>query len=94
MPGVDGVYIGPADLGRSLRAHVGDAPPPLEEVCAAVCRRVSQAGKWMGAPLPPDRAAIAALRDQGVQWGVCGIDADLLATGMRWCLSETAPFSK
>ncbi len=93
VPGVDGVYLGPADLGRSLRAHAGDAPPPLEEACADVRRRVSQAGKWMGAPLPPDRAAIAALRDQGVQWGVCGIDADLLAAGMRWCLSEVAPFS-
>lgn len=88
VPGVDGVYIGPGDLGRSLRAHAVDEPPSLEEVCEDVYRRVRAHGKWMGAPLPNDPDGIALAKRRGAQWGVCGIDADLLAEGMRACLEK------
>ena len=49
VPGVDGVYLGPADLGRSVAAHKDLNPPSVAEICDDVCRRVRAAGKWMGA---------------------------------------------
>ena len=88
VPGVDGVYIGPADLGRSLSAHSPDLPPELSEVYDDVCRGVRARGKWMGAPLSCAPGAISEARRRGVQWGVCGIDAELLAAGMRSCLDR------
>lgn len=88
VPGVDGVYLGPADLGRSLAAQRAPGLPSLNEVCADVYRRVGAAGKWMGAPLATDAAAVAAARAKGAQWGVCGIDSSILAAGMRACLAN------
>lgn len=88
VPGVDGVYLGPADLGRSLAAQPAPGLPSLPEMCADVYRRTLAAGKWMGAPLPGDAAGVAAARALGAQWGVCGIDAPLLAAGMRACLAN------
>ena len=86
VPGVDGIYLGPAELDRSLQAQEGPGVPGLEEACLDVCRKTRAAGKWMGAPVPVSREGAASVRAKGAQWGVCGIDADLLANGMRNCL--------
>ena len=94
VPGVDGVYLGPADLGRSLAAQPAPGLPLLKDACADVYRKVRAAGKWMGAPLPQDAAGVAAARAQGAQWGVCGIDTALLAQGMRACLANFAQEGK
>lgn len=88
VPGVDGIYIGPADLERSLRAHREAHPPALADACREVYAKARAHGIWMGAPLPNDAAAISAAQEQGAQWGVCGIDIDLLSDGMRSCLSK------
>lgn len=89
VPAVDGIYLGPADLGRSLRAQSGPGVPGLEEACLDVFQKTRAAGKWMGAPLPNSREGIASAREKGAQWGVCGIDAELLAAGMRDCLNAS-----
>lgn len=88
VPGVDGVYLGPADLKRSVAAHGVSAPPSLEEICDDVYRRVRAAGKWMGVPLGTNPASVATALQKGAQWGVCGIDISLLADAMRGCLSN------
>lgn len=87
VPGVDGIYLGPADLNRSLRAQQGPSVPGLEEACLDVYRKTRAAGKWMGAPVPSSPEGAALVRANGAQWGVCGIDTDLLAAGMRHCLN-------
>lgn len=93
VPGVDGVYLGPADLLRSLRAHAEEHPPSLESICDDVYRRVRAAGKLMGVPLGLSKDAVQSAIGKGAQWGVCGIDAVLLSSGMRACLTyfETEP---
>lgn len=88
VPGVDGVYLGPADLGRSVAAHKDLNPPSVAEICDDVCRRVRAAGKWMGVPLGTTPKNAADARERGAQWGVCGIDTALLADGMRACLAN------
>ena len=80
VPGVDGVYLGPADLGRSVAAHKDLNPPSVAEICDDVCRRVRAAGKWMGVPLGTTPKNAADARERGAQWGVCGIDTALLTT--------------
>ena len=83
IPGVDGIYIGPADISRSLNAKHSHDAPPLALVCADVFRKTRAAGKWMGAPLPSDSARLSELLEMGAQWGVCGIDSEILAGSMR-----------
>lgn len=88
VPGVDGVYIGPADLSHSLTAHAAENPPSLEDICVDVYQRVRSAGKWMGAPLGLSRGSVEKAIQMGAHWGVCGIDTSLLAEGMRACLQN------
>lgn len=88
VPGVDGVYIGPADLNRSIAAHSRDCPPELSDVYDEVCRSVRAHGKWMGAPLSCSPGSVSKAKQRGVQWGVCGIDTEVLAAGMCSCLGQ------
>lgn len=89
--GVDGVYIGPADLTRSMKAN--QAPETVSQVCADVFARVRAAGKLMGTPLSADRQGVETAIAQGAQWGVCGMDIPMVAQGMRQALSCFPPLS-
>lgn len=82
VPGVDGIYFGPGDLSRSLRAQ--DAPTPsIEDLTASVYHEVQKAGKLLGVPLRPDPDSIAKARRAGAIWGTCGIDTDIMAETMK-----------
>lgn len=76
-PGVDGVFIGPADLSASM-GHVGNAAHP--EVQAAIedaIARILQAGKAPGI-LTPDRALAAHYLKLGAVFVAVGLDTQLL----------------
>ncbi len=78
VDGVDGVFIGPADLAASL-GHVGEAGHPA--VVAAVedaIRRLAACGKPSGI-LTPDTAFARRCIELGTQFTAVGIDAGLLA---------------
>ena len=87
VDGVDGIYLGPADLLRSLRAAQTPPRKSVEEICRDVYARVRAAGKLMGAPLGTDVRSVESVLQMGAQWGVCGIDTELMAGAMRACLA-------
>ncbi len=76
-PGVDGVFIGPADLSASM-GHVGNAAHP--EVQAAIedgIARILKAGKAPGI-LTPDRALAEQYLRLGALFVAVGLDTQLL----------------
>ena len=76
-PGVDGVFIGPADLSASM-GHVGHAAHP--EVQAAIedaIARILQAGKAPGI-LTPDRQLAAHYLQLGAVFVAVGLDTQIL----------------
>ena len=81
-PGVDGVFIGPADLAASM-GHLGNIPHP--EVQAAVedaIRRILAAGKAAGI-LTTDDALNHRYLDLGCTFVAVGVDVLLLANATR-----------
>ena len=80
VDGVDGVFIGPADLAASL-GHPG--APGHPEVVAAIedaIRRVTRAGKPAGV-LTLDEGFARRCIEMGTRFTAVGIDAALLARG-------------
>lgn len=77
-PGVDGVFIGPADLSADM-GHLGDAQhPQVQGAIEDAVRRIRQAGKAAG--------ILARGEEQGRKWleagclfVAVGVDASLLA---------------
>jgi 4-hydroxy-2-oxoheptanedioate aldolase len=77
-PGVDGVFIGPADLSADM-GHLGDAQhPQVQGALEDAVRRIRQAGKAAG--------ILARGEEQGRKWleagclfVAVGVDASLLA---------------
>ncbi len=80
VDGVDGVFIGPADLAASL-GHPGEPghPEVVAAVEDAICRLASL-GKPAGI-LTPDTAFAARCIKLGTTFTAVGIDAGLLARG-------------
>lgn len=80
--GVDGVFIGPADLSASM-GHVGDSGHP--EVQAAISdaiERIRKAGKAAGI-LTADEAQARSYLELGATFVAVGLDIHLLATSTR-----------
>ena len=78
VEGVDGVFIGPADLSASL-GHVGNPDHP--EVQAAIedaIARIQRAGKAAGI-LTPDEALARKYLELGALFVAVGLDTNLLA---------------
>ncbi len=78
VEGVDGIFIGPADLSASL-GHVGNPDHP--EVQAAIedaIARIQRAGKAAGI-LTPDEALARKYLELGALFVAVGLDTNLLA---------------
>lgn len=77
-PGVDGVFIGPADLSAAL-GHVGNPAHPEVQAAIEDCiRRINQAGKAAGI-LTPDEALARKYLELGALFVAVGLDTNLLA---------------
>jgi 4-hydroxy-2-oxoheptanedioate aldolase len=79
VDGIDGIFIGPADLSASL-GHVGN--PGHDEVQAAIAdaiRRITKAGKAAGILTPVESLARKYL-ELGALFVAVGLDSNLLAT--------------
>ena len=86
-PGVDGVFIGPADLSASM-GHRGNAGHP--EVQAAIhdgVKRIRAAGKAVGILATAEAGARQWLA-AGVQFVAVGADSMLLASGAQDLLGK------
>lgn len=89
-PGVDGVFIGPADLSASL-GHVGNPGHP--EVQAAIehaIARIRAAGKAPGI-LTPDPVLARHYLDLGATFVAVGLDTQILARHTRALAASFRP---
>ena len=77
VEGVDGVFIGPADLSASL-GHVGNpAHPAVQAAIEDAFKRIIKAGKAAGI-LTPDEALARHYLDLGATFVAVGLDTHLL----------------
>jgi len=78
VDGVDGVFIGPSDLGAAL-GHLGDPTHPnVREAVAAAIMAVRAAGKPAGV-LSVNPTLAREFRDAGANFVAVGVDTHLLA---------------
>ncbi|MBC7435355.1 MAG: HpcH/HpaI aldolase/citrate lyase family protein [Bdellovibrionales bacterium] len=76
--GIDGVFIGPADLSASM-GHVGNSGhPDVQAAIEDAIRRINNSGKACGI-LTPDEALARHYLDLGALFVAVGIDTALLA---------------
>jgi len=80
VDGVDGVFIGPADLSAALGHRGNPAHPEVQAVIEAALRRIVAAGKAAGI-LSADRALAKRYLELGACFVAVGSDATLLARG-------------
>jgi len=78
VDGVDGVFIGPADLGAALGHLTNRNHPEVIEAIKQGRRRVADAGKATGI-LTTDADQAQMWLDEGFTFVACGVDANLLA---------------
>lgn len=78
VEGVDGIFIGPADLSASM-GHLGNpAHPEVQAAIADAVRRINAAGKAAGI-LSPDEALARRYLELGATFVAVGLDTNLLA---------------
>jgi 4-hydroxy-2-oxoheptanedioate aldolase len=80
VDGVDGVFIGPADLSAAF-GHVGDPwHPEMEKIIADAFRRIRQAGKAVGI-LTMEEARAKQHVEMGATFIAVGTDSSLMVKG-------------
>ncbi|MCU9836447.1 HpcH/HpaI aldolase/citrate lyase family protein [Ruegeria sp. WL0004] len=82
VDGVDGVFIGPADLSTDMGFQGNSAAPEVRAVIADAIERIQAAGKASGILGTTDEATQAYL-DMGAQFVAVGLDVMLLANSAR-----------
>lgn len=81
VPGIDSLFIGGADLSRSLNGN-GEASD-FDRVFADICSRVRASGHLLGTAIGATAADARRVKGLGVQWVVFGQDSRILAEGLR-----------
>ncbi|MGD9294732.1 MAG: HpcH/HpaI aldolase/citrate lyase family protein [Roseobacter sp.] len=92
VEGVDGVFIGPADLSASLGYLGQTMHPDMQKTILAALKRISASGKAAGI-LTTDDGMIRSSLDAGARFVAVGMDIALLldnakATARRWTERE------
>lgn len=87
VPGVDGVFIGPADLGASMGYPGQSGHPEVRAAILDATRRIRAAGVAPGI-LSMDRAFLAEVEDAGALFIAVDVDAGLLRQAVRARLAE------
>ncbi len=82
VDGIDGVFIGPADLSTDMGYQGNAAAPEVQQAIADAVARIRAAGRTPGLlGITPD--STRAYADMGAQFLAVGIDALLLAQSAR-----------
>lgn len=82
VDGVDGVFIGPADLAADMGYRGDSSVPQVQEVILAALQRIAASPKAAGILSTTD-ASTEAYRQAGAQFHAVGIDVVLLARVLR-----------
>jgi 4-hydroxy-2-oxoheptanedioate aldolase len=80
VDGVDGIFIGPADLSASLGFPGQPDHPEVQRIINDAITRIRQAGKSAGI-LTSNEAVVRSYITQGCNFAAVGVDATLLARG-------------
>jgi 4-hydroxy-2-oxoheptanedioate aldolase len=78
VEGVDGIFIGPADLSASLGFPGDPMNPKVQAAIEDACKRINAAGKAAGI-LTPDEALAKKYLEMGFTFVAVGLDNNLLA---------------
>ncbi len=82
VDGVDGVFIGPADLAADM-GHLGKpSAPEVQEVVRDALKRIGDAGKAAGI-LTSDKTLAKGYAEMGVAFLAVGSDVGVLSAGLR-----------
>lgn len=81
VDGIDSLFIGMADMSRSLAGTIGSPEP--DSVFADICERTRAAGKLLGCAIGATKEEAQRVAEKGVQWVVFGQDSRILAEGLR-----------
>lgn len=80
VPGVDAIFVGPADMAASL-GHPGNAGhPDVRAACADGIRRIRAAGKPAGF-LSPDDSLLEEMTEAGAVFTAVDLDVTILRRG-------------
>lgn len=90
VPGVDALFIGPADLAASLGYGANQQHPDLRTAVIAAIRRIKAVGKPAGL-LTGDPVLQQMALQAGVDFLGLGVDAGLLARGAEALLRGIRP---
>ena len=77
VDGIDGVFIGPADLGAALGHLTNRNNPEVVATIKQACKRLKAVGKPSGI-LTTDADQAQMWLDEGFAFVACGVDANLL----------------
>jgi len=83
IEGIDGLFVGPADLGLRL-SHAGDGAPSLEEATERVAAAASATGKAWGRPVHTVEQ-LEDLAGQGAQLLAHGGDFGAILAALEQC---------
>jgi 4-hydroxy-2-oxoheptanedioate aldolase len=87
VEGVDGVFVGPADLAASM-GHLGNpSHPDVVNAVELAIEKIRAAGKAAGT-LATNRALAKRYESQGVQFVALGVDTQVLANTARELLNS------
>ncbi|MEC7762525.1 MAG: HpcH/HpaI aldolase/citrate lyase family protein [Pseudomonadota bacterium] len=82
VDGVDGVFVGPADLAADMGYIGNPGAPEVQAVVVDVLTRIRAAGKAAGI-LTSDRALAQSYADMGVEFLAVGSDVGTLVGGLK-----------
>ena len=91
VPGIDSMFIGAADLSRSIEGD-DSGQYELGQVYDDICRRVREKGLHLGVAIGPTKEDAKRVMDKGAQWVVFGQDARALAMGLKANLEQLKDF--
>jgi len=80
VPGIDLLFIGPADLTASLGIPFQFTHPTYDDAVSRIARAAAKFGKWWGLPVP-DGAAARRWAARGARFFNIGSDYSLLKSG-------------
>lgn len=83
IPGIDSIFIGAADLSRSINDASPAGKEKLKEIYDDICRRVREKGMLLGAATGTEPEQIRSCSDKGIRWIVFGQDARIVSYGLK-----------
>ncbi|MDF2877253.1 MAG: HpcH/HpaI aldolase [Clostridia bacterium] len=90
--GIDSIFIGAADLARSIADPSPAGKAKLDQVYDDICTRVRDKGLSLGAAIGPSAEDAQRVTGKGVQWVVFGQDSKVLALGLKANLEALKDF--